>query len=117
MAIKKIVIKFLDELKASLKEKEIYIFVTETLVEHLASVGYDDKMGARPLNRKIDELIRVPLSKKILFEQLQNIDIKLDWVEEKLSIHPIIQNKSIIKDVAEVNSDGYIVLNDFKPKN
>lgn len=117
LAIKKIVIKFLDELKASLKEKEIYIFVTETLVEHLASVGYDDKMGARPLNRKIDELIRVPLSKKILFEQLQNIDIKLDWVEEKLSIHPIIQNKSIIKDVAEVNSDGYIVLNDFKPKN
>ena len=32
-------------------------------------------MGARPLARKIDELIRVPLSKKILFERVKNSDV------------------------------------------
>jgi ATP-dependent Clp protease ATP-binding subunit ClpA len=32
-------------------------------------------MGARPLARKIDELIRVPLSKKILFERIRNANV------------------------------------------
>jgi ATP-dependent Clp protease ATP-binding subunit ClpA len=35
-------------------------------------------MGARPLGRKIDELIKVPLSKKILFENLQNCNLNAD---------------------------------------
>ena len=47
--------------------------IYEGLIDHLAKVGYSDKMGARPLARKIDELIKVPLSKKILFENLGNI--------------------------------------------
>jgi ATP-dependent Clp protease ATP-binding subunit ClpA len=49
--------------------------VREDVVEFLAKEGYDEKMGARPLARKIDELIRVPLSKKIIFERLKNIEI------------------------------------------
>jgi ATP-dependent Clp protease ATP-binding subunit ClpA len=40
-------------------------------------------MGARPLSRKIDELIKVPLSKKILFDGLSNCDIAVDMVEGK----------------------------------
>ena len=50
----------------------------------LADKGYDPKMGARPLSRKIDELIRVPLSKKILFEQLRDADIDADLVDDKV---------------------------------
>jgi len=49
LAIKKIVVKFVDELKASLTEKNIRLVMSEKVVEHLADQGYDSKMGARPL--------------------------------------------------------------------
>ena len=75
LAIKKIVIKFVDELQTSLNVKNIRLSLTEDVVDYLADKGYDPLMGARPLNRKIDELIRVPLSKKILFENLRNCNV------------------------------------------
>jgi len=78
LAIKKIVIKFTDDLKKSLKEThDIILNLSEPVVEYLAEKGYDKKMGARPLGRKIDELIRVPLSKKILFERIKNATINV----------------------------------------
>jgi ATP-dependent Clp protease ATP-binding subunit ClpA len=72
LAVKKIVIKFVDQLKASLANKNIRLNMSEAVIDLLAEQGYDPKMGARPLSRKIDELIRVPLSKKILFDQLSD---------------------------------------------
>jgi ATP-dependent Clp protease ATP-binding subunit ClpA len=75
LAIKKVVIKFLDELQTSLTEKNIRLNLSESVVDLLAEKGYDSKMGARPLGRKIDELIRVPLSRRILFDQLTNCNI------------------------------------------
>ena len=78
LAIKKIVVKFVDELKASLADKNIRMVMAETVVQHLAREGYDSKMGARPLARKIDELIRVPMSKKILFENLRDCTVFLE---------------------------------------
>jgi ATP-dependent Clp protease ATP-binding subunit ClpA len=84
-AIKKIVVKFVNELKASLKSNHNLILnLTEAAIEHLAAVGYDSKMGARPLSRKIDELIRVPLSKRILFERLKNATITVTLVDDKI---------------------------------
>ena len=77
LAIKKIVVKFLDQLKASVAEKNIRLFFSEPVIELLAEKGYDSKMGARPLNRKIDELIRVPLSKRILFDQLTDCTLNV----------------------------------------
>jgi ATP-dependent Clp protease ATP-binding subunit ClpA len=79
LSIKKVVVKFVDELKKSLVERNIRVSFTENLIEHLADVGYDPKMGARPLGRKIDELIKVPMSKKILFERLRDCDVTVDW--------------------------------------
>ena len=79
LAVKKVVVKFVDELKTSLQAKGIQLSLTESVVDHLAEKGYDSKMGARPLSRKIDELIRVPLSKKILFEKLANCKVTVDW--------------------------------------
>jgi ATP-dependent Clp protease ATP-binding subunit ClpA len=79
LSIKKVVVKFTDELKKSLVEKNIRISFTEPLIDHLATVGYDPKMGARPLSRKVDELIKVPLSKRILFERLRDCDVTADW--------------------------------------
>jgi ATP-dependent Clp protease ATP-binding subunit ClpA len=72
LAIKKIVVKFVDQLKASLANKNIRLNMSEAVIDLLAEQGYDPKMGARPLSRKIDELIRVPLSKKILFDRLSD---------------------------------------------
>jgi len=84
LAIKKIVVKFVDELRTSLATKNIRLNITEPVIEYLADKGYDSKMGARPLSRKIDELIRVPLSKKILFDQLRDCTIIVSMVEDHI---------------------------------
>jgi ATP-dependent Clp protease ATP-binding subunit ClpA len=103
LAIKKIVVKFTDELKKSLKDTHDITFnLSEPVVDYLAEKGYDNKMGARPLSRKIDELIRVPLSKKILFERLKNS-----------TITAILNNDEIGFDVqqkinVEVDINGFI---------
>jgi ATP-dependent Clp protease ATP-binding subunit ClpA len=75
LAIKKIVVKFVDELQTSLNTKNIKLTLSESVVDYLADKGYDPLMGARPLSRKIDELIRVPLSKKILFDNLRDCSV------------------------------------------
>ena len=76
LSVKKIVIKFVADLQKALIEKHnITLNFDENAIEHLAEVGYDAKLGARPLARKIDELIRVPLSKKILFEQIKDANV------------------------------------------
>ena len=84
LAIKKVVVKFVDELKTSLDAKSIRLNLTEAVVDMLALKGYDSKMGARPLSRKIDEMIRVPLSKKILFDRLAECDITADLANDQV---------------------------------
>ena len=102
LAIKKIVVKFLDELQSSLGAKNIRLSCSEQLIQHLADVGYDSKMGARPLSRKIDELIRVPLSKKILFEQIKNATINATMIGDEIEF---VANQKL---TAEVGEDGII---------
>jgi len=103
LAIKKIVVKFVDELKSSLVSKNIRLNLSESVIDMLADKGYDPKMGARPLNRKIDELIRVPLSKRILFDRLENCVIHADMVDEQVEF-------STSGTVPVVDEQGYIVL-------
>ena len=103
LAIKKIVIKFADELKKSLREThDIILNLSEPVVEYLADKGYDKKMGARPLGRKIDQLIRVPLSKKILFEKIRNATINATLVNDEIVFD--VQ----LKLTATVGTDGII---------
>ena len=85
LAIKKIVIKFVDQLKVSLNNKNIRLNMSEEVIEMLADKGYDPKMGARPLSRKIDELIRVPLSKKILFDRLSDCVVAAHLVDGQVT--------------------------------
>ncbi len=106
LSIKKIVVKFTDELKKSLVEKHnITLNLTENAIEYLAKHGYDSKMGARPLSRKIDELIRVPLSKKIVFERISNANVIADVEDDK-----IIFNYAG-KQTAQVDENGIIQVN------
>ena len=103
LAIKKIVIKFTDDLKKSLKDvHDITVTLSEPVVEYLAEKGYDKKMGARPLGRKIDELIRVPLSKKILFDKIKNAHINVNLVDDQIEFD--VQQKI----TATVGEDGII---------
>jgi len=103
LAIKKIVVKFAEELKITLKNThDITLNLSEPLIDHLAEKGYDNKMGARPLSRKIDELIRVPLSKKILFEKIKNATINANIVNGEVLFY-VVQ-----KVTAEVDANGFI---------
>jgi ATP-dependent Clp protease ATP-binding subunit ClpA len=117
LAIKKIVVKFIDDLKHSLKERNIRVNLTESAIELLAQRGYDPKMGARPLGRKIDELVKVPLSRKILFEKLQDCTLIVDAKEGEISL--VTESHSAIPtaELNPVDTDGYIKLDRFRPKN
>lgn len=110
LAIKKVVIKFVDELKDSLMNKNIRLNLTESVIDMLADRGYDNKMGARPLGRKIDELIRVPLSKQILFDRLENCTINADIVNDAVDFQIEVPLLAPV-----VNTDGYIVLDQIDP--
>jgi ATP-dependent Clp protease ATP-binding subunit ClpA len=105
LAIKKVVLKFVDELKDSLMNKNIQLTLSEPVIDMLADKGYDSKMGARPLGRKIDELIRVPLSKKILFDRLENCTMHAVMTDDAVEFVTELSANSAV-----VTEDGYIVL-------
>ena len=66
----KIVKKFLLELNTMTLEKSVEVNASEEAIEYLVKKGFDDKLGARPLARIIDDEIKKPLSKMILFGEL-----------------------------------------------
>jgi len=111
IAIKKIVAKFVNELRGSLKSKNINIILTEELVDHLVEVGYDPKMGARPLGRKIDELVKVPLSKKILFEKLENCHLTCDLFIKGKKKKVVFRSTPKTSANNEVDENGVVVVN------
>ncbi len=103
LSIKKIVVKFMEDIKKLLLEKHnITLNLSEPVVEYLAEKGYDNKMGARPLSRKIDELIRVPISKKILFDQIKDANIMANLIDGNIEF--AVTNKV----TAKVGDDGII---------
>jgi ATP-dependent Clp protease ATP-binding subunit ClpA len=111
LAIKKVVLKFIDQLQSSLNNKNIRLNLAESVIDMLADKGYDNKMGARPLGRKIDELIRVPLSKKILFERLADCNINAIMIDDKIDF-TIIPTEPL----PTVDSNGIIVLGNAAPQ-
>jgi len=123
MDVRKIVIKFIKELKDSLKSKKIDLHVNENVLTHIASVGYDATLGARPIKREISELLKKPLSKRILFEGLSNCSIMADLQDEKIVFlnregeNPAALPKPIASNTEPGHTDdeGYIVLDQFKP--
>jgi len=90
----KIVGKFLLELKQQVVAKDISLTLTDEALDHLVDKGFDRKMGARPLQRVIDNEIKKPLSKLMLFGNLRNggsviidyrdAELKLDCVTDEL---------------------------------
>ena len=70
-----------------IKTKNINIILTEALVDYLVEVGYDPKMGARPLQRVIDKEIKRPLARELLFGNLkQGGKLTIDLVDKEISL-------------------------------
>ncbi|KPQ16594.1 MAG: ATP-dependent Clp protease ATPase suunit ClpA [Rhodobacteraceae bacterium HLUCCO18] len=65
-----VVEKFVLQLEAQLMDRNVTIELTRPAAEWLAEKGYDDKMGARPLGRVIQEHIKKPLAEELLFGKL-----------------------------------------------
>ncbi len=85
----KVVDKFLLELEAQLSDKNVNIDVSIEAREWLAKLGFDASLGARHMQRVIQEHIKRPLAEELLFGQLENggdVSVSLDSEQDKLVV-------------------------------
>ncbi len=68
--IMQVVEKFVLQLEAQLLDRNVHIELSPEAAAWLGDMGYDDKMGARPLGRVIQEYIKKPLAEELLFGKL-----------------------------------------------
>ena len=99
--IKTVVDKFLVELQAQLDEKKVQLEVSEQARDWIADKGYDKTMGARPMQRLIQEKIKKPLAEEILFGQFSSKGgvVYVNQEEDGLSL----KFKESIKDKDKVS--------------
>ena len=99
--IKTVVDKFLVELQAQLDEKKVQLEVSEQARDWIADKGYDKTMGARPMQRLIQEKIKKPLAEEILFGQFSSRGgvVYVNQEEDGLSL----KFKESIKDKDKVS--------------
>ena len=100
----KIVKKFIDDLNSLVKDKNIHVKPNAMALAYLVDRGFDSKMGARPLQRVIDEQIKKPLSREILFGSLANggiVELSVDGTELKLNIVDILPVSKVKNDTEE----------------
>ena len=69
--VHKVVEKFIMQLEAQLAERGVTFELTEEAIAWIASKGFDERMGARPLGRVIQEHIKKPLADEVLFGKLK----------------------------------------------
>ena len=88
--IKTVVDKFLVKLQGQLDDKKVFLTVDEEARNWLAVQGYDTKMGARPMDRLIQDKIKKPLAEEVLFGALSqrggNVHVTVANDELKISI-------------------------------
>ena len=85
--IMQVVEKFILQLEGQLIDRNVTIEFSDDTLKWLADEGYDEKMGARPISRKIQEHIKKPLSEALLFGELKKGGIvKLSINKNKLNL-------------------------------
>lgn len=108
--ILRVVDKFLLQLETQLAEKKVDVTFTDALRKHLAKKGFDPLMGARPMQRLIQDTIRRALADELLFGRLQEggrLTVDLDDKEEvQLDIQPIAKKEGRAKPEAEEAATG-----------
>ena len=105
--MRKIVSKFITEVNDLLSEKQMKLRLSESAVDELVRSGFDSKMGARPLQRKINEEIKVPLSKKILFDDIPaGSQITADFIDSEYVFSITVPDNITHR----IDDDGFIIL-------
>ncbi len=109
--ILRVVDKFLLQLEAQLVEKKVEATFTDTLRKHLAKTGFDPLMGARPMQRLIQDTIRKALADELLFGRLVDggrltVDYNAEQTENNgivLDIQPLPKKESKASKAEEAN--------------
>ncbi|WP_264770635.1 ATP-dependent Clp protease ATP-binding subunit ClpA [Coxiella burnetii] len=91
--ILKIVDKFTRELRDQLKEKGIRLTISSGAKQWLAERGYNEKMGARPMARLIQEKLKVPIANQLLFSELNEGD---EIIVNRANGDLVVQRKQIV---------------------
>lgn len=87
--MQKVVIKFIQQLNQSSQSKNVCVVVDPDAQEWLVKNGFDPSMGARPLSRVIDNHIKKPMSREMLFGKLKSggrVLVTLDAAAHKLKL-------------------------------
>lgn len=106
LTMAKIVKKFIDELNNLVKDKNIHVKPTTEAIDFLIKKGFNSKMGARPLQRAIDEYIKKPMSREILFGKLVNggvVEVNFVNDELKFDIVDVLPIKKVTNVVETEN--------------
>jgi ATP-dependent Clp protease ATP-binding subunit ClpA len=99
VTISHVVDKFLFELETQLEDKKVELVVDGAARHWLAEHGYDEKMGARPMARVIQERIKKPLAEELLFGRLANGgQVKVSTDENGLTF-TINEDESLTEEV------------------
>ncbi|MDA9287752.1 AAA family ATPase, partial [Amylibacter sp.] len=86
----KVVDKFVLQLEAQLMDRNVTFELSSDAASWLADKGYDDKMGARPLARVIQEHLKKPLAEELLFGKLSKGGlVKVHLKDDKLDLELI----------------------------
>ncbi len=119
--IKHVVDKFIAQMQGQLDEKSVQLEITDAARDWFAENGYDEKMGARPMLRLIQEQLKTPLADQILFGKLSGggsvkVDVAKDQI--KLFCEGLSANKGLeydvkkpAKDKSTSNNDGAVTNN------
>ena len=111
--IHKVVQKFIMQLEAQLADRGVTFELDKKAINWLADKGYDERMGARPLGRVIQEYIKKPLADELLFGKLKNggtvkvttgekADGKIGLVLDVVKAKPVKpQKEQPVEEVAE----------------
>src|SRR5690606_36601688 len=81
--VHQVVQKFVMQLEAQLAERNVTFDLSEDAIAWLAEKGCDERMGARPLGRVIQEHIKMPLAEEVLFGKLKKGGTVKVTVEDK----------------------------------
>ncbi|KQW57435.1 ATP-dependent Clp protease ATP-binding subunit ClpA [Variovorax sp. Root411] len=108
--ILRVVDKFLLQLETQLSEKKVEVTFSDKLRKHLAKKGFDPLMGARPMQRLIQDTIRRALADELLFGRLTDggrLEVDLDDKDEVLlDIQPLPKKEGKQKPEAEEAAAG-----------
>jgi ATP-dependent Clp protease ATP-binding subunit ClpA len=98
--VHQVVQKFVLQLEAQLADRGVTFELDDKATAWLAERGYDERMGARPLGRLIQEEIKRPLADEVLFGKLQKGGVVKVTVEEKTDGKTALKLEAIPEEVA-----------------